>query len=284
MIDHSLAAAYLQRLGIHAPRDEVDARTLADLQRAHLAAVPYENLDIVRGSPPGIDPVACARRIVAGRGGYCYHLNGGFALLLEWLGVDVARHLAGVQGRGAAAPPGANGNHLGLTARVDGASWLVDAGLGDGPAEPLPLASGTYEQDGLVFALGPSPLATGGWRLEHDVRGAWILVDIAAEHATTDDLAAMHTKLSTDPESGFVRVATVMRRSGETLEVLRGCVFSETTRDARHARDIDSGDDWWGLVVDAFGLAYGDLPAAERDDLWRSVRATHVAWDAAGRP
>ena len=283
-LDDSLATAYLERLGVDVRRGEVDATALAALQRAHIAAVAYENIDIVRGDPPPIDSVACARRVLAGRGGYCFHLNGGFSALLEWLGVDLTRHLAGVQGRSAAEPPGANGNHLGLTVDVEGARWLVDVGTGDGPPEPLLLAPGTYEQDGFVFTLGPSPLAAAGWRLAHDPRGAWILFDMATEAATTDDFAAMHTKLSTDPESGFVRIAAVMRRFGSRLDILRGCVFSERDDADERARDIDSCDDWWGLVVERFGLAYGNLPAVEREDLWRKVRATHDAWDAAGRP
>ena len=204
-LDDSLAAAYLERIGVEAQRHEVDAATLATLQRAHIAAVAYENLDIVRGAPPSIDPVACVLRILAGRGGYCFHLNGAFAALLEWLGVDVTRHLAGVQGRRLPEPPGANGNHLGLTAGIDGARWLVDVGTGDGPAEPLPLVAGEYEVDGFAFSLGASPLAKGGWRLGHDPRGAWILFDMAPASATTGDFAAMHATLSTDPESAFVR-------------------------------------------------------------------------------
>ena len=283
-LDDSLATAYLERLGVDVRRGEVDATALAALQRAHIAAVAYENIDIVRGDPPPIDSVACARRILAGRGGYCFHLNGGFSALLEWLGVDLTRHLAGVQGRSAAEPPGANGNHLGLTVEVEGARWLVDVGTGDGPPDALLLAPGTYEQDGFVFTLGPSPLAASGWRLAHDPRGAWILFDMANEAATNDDFAAMHTKLSTDPESGFVRIAAVMRRFGSRLDILRGCVFSERDGADERARDIDSCDDWWGLVVERFGLAYGTLPAVEREDLWRKVRATHDAWDAAGRP
>ncbi len=283
-LDDSLAAAYLERLGVEVRRNEVDATALAVLQRAHIAAVPYENLDIVRGSPSAIDSVACAHRIAAGRGGYCFHLNGAFAALLQWLGVNLTRHLAGVQGRSVAKPPGANGNHLGLTVEVDGARWLIDVGTGDGPPEPLPLAAGIYAQDGFVFVLGPSPLVADGWRLDHDSRAAWILFDMAVEAATTDDFAAMHTKLSTDPESGFVRIATVMRRSGAKVDVLRGCVFSERDGADVRVRELESGDDWWGLVVNRFGLTYGNLLAAERDDLWRKVRATHEAWDAAGRP
>jgi arylamine N-acetyltransferase len=284
----SVATAYLERLGVDARPGEVDAKALVALQRANLAAVPYENLDIVRGQPPGIDPVACARRIVSGRGGYCFHLNGGFSALLEWLGIDVTRHLAGVQGRQAAEPPGPNGNHLGLTVSLESDEgrheWLVDVGLGDGPPEPLPLVPGTYEQHGLGFALGPSPLAPGGWRLEHDPRGAWILFDMAPGNATTADFASMHVTLSTSPESGFVRIATVMRRTGARLEVLRGCVFTERNGAEARERDVETAEEWWGLVLDRFGLDYRDLSAADRADLWQRVRATHEAWDAAGRP
>ena len=279
-LDDVLAGAYLERIGVEAQRHEVDAATLFELQRAHIAAVAYENLDIVRGSPPPIDPVACARRIAAGRGGYCFHLNGAFAALLEWLGVEVTRHLAGVQGRLLPEPPGANGNHLGLTAEIDSARWLVDVGTGDGPVEPLPLVAGEYELNGFVFSLGASPLVKGGWRLQHDSRGAWILFDMAPASATTVDFAAMHATLSTDPESAFVRTISVMRGG----EILRGCVFSERAGAVTRSREVDSGDGWWELVIDGFGLAYGDIPAAERNALWRKVRATHEAWDIAGRP
>lgn len=284
VLDDGLASRYLERLEVEAQPGAVGAAELAALQRAHQAAVPYENLDIVRGAPPGIEPIDSVRRLLGGRGGYCYHLNGAFSALLEWLGVDVTRHLAGVQGRSATEPPGANGNHLGLTARVDGQQWLVDVGTGDGPPEPLPLATGAHKQDGFTFTLGASPLASEGWRLEHDSRGSWILFDLAAERAEMSDFAAMHTKLSTDPESGFVRIATVMHRRGREAEVLRGCVFTTTVDGEPRSRDIDTHADWWGLVIDGFGLAYGDLAAGERHELWRKVRATHEAWDAAGRP
>ena len=275
-----LAHSYLELLGVDARPGEVDGAALAALQQAHVERVPYETLDIVRGAPPGIDPHACARRIVAGRGGYCYHLNGAFASLLEWLDVDVTRHRAGVQGADVPEPPGANGNHLGLTVRTpDGSRWLVDAGLGTGPAHPLPLAEGVHEQEGFRYELHPSPLAPGGWRFEHDPRGGWLLFDLASEPATTRDFSAMHAELST---GRFARVVTAQRRAGAGLQILRGCVYTEISDDVR-ARDITGPDDWWGLVVDHFGLAYGDLTPEEREGLWSRVLTTHAAWEASGR-
>jgi N-hydroxyarylamine O-acetyltransferase len=285
VLDDDLAERYLELIGVDVRPGEVDGDALDVLQRAHLATVPYENLDIVRGSPPEIEPLASVQRILGGRGGYCFHLNGAFAALLEWLDVDLTRRVSGVWGRGMQSAPGPNANHLGLTVRVDGESWLLEVGTGDGPPAPLPLSNGAHEQDGgLVYRLEPSPLAPGGWRLHNDPSGSWHLFDMAAGPAATADFVEMHATLSTSPDSGFVRVATVQRRRGARVDVLRGCVFTERDGPEARARDLDAEDDWWGLVLDNFGLAYGDLVPDERRALWRKVRAAHDAWDAAGRP
>ena len=277
------AAAYLEHLGVDAGRGTVDAATLTALARAHVARVPYENIDIYRGEPPGIEPLACVERVIAGRGGYCFHLNGALVTLLEWLQVDVTRHVSGVQG-GERDAPGPNGNHLGVTVRLpDGSRWFVDAGLGDGPVEPFPLVFAIYEQSGFTYELRPSSFDPDGWRLEHDPRGAFIGADFASAPARTEQFHAMHQELSTSPTSGFVRIADVMRRTDEGVDVLRGCVRMTTTGAGTESVDVDSEADWWGVVIDEFGLRYGDLPAAERARVWGMVRSAHEAWDAAGR-
>jgi hypothetical protein len=75
-----------------------------------------------------------------------------------------------------------------------------------------------------------------------------------------------------------------MRRGPAGVELLRGCVFTERTGAETTSRDVDTLDEWWGLVIDRIGLAYGDVPREEREQLWRRVRAVHEDWDAAGRP
>ena len=114
-----VALAYLELLELDLRPGAVDVIALGRLQRAHVERVPYETLDIVLGRPPDIDPQASARRILGGRSGYCYHLNGAFSALLAWLGVDVTRHLAGVHGGRVSEPPGPDGNHLGVTVRTN---------------------------------------------------------------------------------------------------------------------------------------------------------------------
>jgi arylamine N-acetyltransferase len=222
-----VARAYLDLLGIDLRPGAVDADALRALQSAHVARVPYETVDIVRGRPPGIAPLASVRRVLAGRGGYCYHLNGAFSALLAWLEVDVTRHISGVQGRGQVAP-GLNANHLGLTARTpDGREWLVDAGLGDGPTDPLLLVAGEHEQLGYRYRLRSSETERGAWRFDHDSRGSFEGFDLASETARIDDFEAMHVFLST--QSGFARTVTAQRRIGRRIEALRGCVYTETT-------------------------------------------------------
>src|SRR5512132_3659500 len=86
-IDH---VAYLDRIGYDGPHTP-DAETLRRLARAHLLAIPFENLDIVPlGRPIRLEPDALFDKIVRRRrGGFCYEVNGLFALLLRELGYDV---------------------------------------------------------------------------------------------------------------------------------------------------------------------------------------------------
>src|SRR5262245_65352716 len=84
-------AEYLERLA--APRPAAaDEAALRTLHRAHLLAVPFENLDIHLGRPIRLEPEALFQKIVhERRGGFCYELNGLFAQLLEALGYEVTR-------------------------------------------------------------------------------------------------------------------------------------------------------------------------------------------------
>lgn len=82
-------SAYPQRLNYAGPL-EPTAGTLRSLHRAHLLAVPFENLDIHLGRPIVLDEAAFFHKIVERqRGGFCYELNGLFAALLRQLGFDV---------------------------------------------------------------------------------------------------------------------------------------------------------------------------------------------------
>lgn len=276
---------YLRRLG----RPDLAGRApsvegLHALHRAHAELIPYECLEIWLGRPTTVDPDESVRRILRGRGGYCFHLNGAFSRLLLGLGYQVTRHVGGVQGT-AADPAGAVGNHLVLT--VSGlppegspspaGSWLVDLGMGDGLHEPLPLAVGDYVQGPFRYALRASVAEPGGWRFEHDPLGGFLGMDFRAEETGMAAFEKMHTHLSTSPESGFVRTATAQRRDAGGCDVLRGLVLRRIgDRDARTT--LERKGDYFAALADVFGLTLDDVTAAERDALWGRLIAAHEEW------
>ncbi|NED89519.1 arylamine N-acetyltransferase, partial [Streptomyces sp. SID11233] len=90
-------AAYLDRLGIGAAPSALPPTlaTLRTVQRAQLLAVPFENLDPVRGIVPSLELPALEDKLVRRRrGGYCFELNGLLSAALTALGFTV-RPLAG---------------------------------------------------------------------------------------------------------------------------------------------------------------------------------------------
>jgi arylamine N-acetyltransferase len=92
---------------------------LALIRRAALA-VPFENLSIHLAEPISLAEGDLTDKIVRRRrGGFCYELNGAFALLLEALGMRVSRVAARVYGAAGLSPPF---DHLALVVRpADGA-------------------------------------------------------------------------------------------------------------------------------------------------------------------
>ena len=89
--------AYLDRIGAKRPAT-VDGPALAELHERHLATVPFENLDIHLGVPIELDEDRLVAKVIGGRGGFCYELNGAFAALLRALGAEVTLLSAGVYG------------------------------------------------------------------------------------------------------------------------------------------------------------------------------------------
>src|SRR5262249_42896552 len=74
------------------------------------------------------------------RGGFCYELNGAFALLLEPIGFTVSRIAARVHGKDGLGPPF---DHMALIVTTadatgnDGRPWLADVGFGSHSDYPL---------------------------------------------------------------------------------------------------------------------------------------------------
>src|SRR3984957_5647932 len=97
--------AYLRRIGYSGPLD-VNEAALTALYRAHLARIPFENLDIFLKGAVSVDLESIQAKIVfGGRGGYCYEQAQVFGAGRERLGFTVDRLLARVGPDGGPAGP-----------------------------------------------------------------------------------------------------------------------------------------------------------------------------------
>ena len=120
--------AYFERVGFDAsPR--IDEETLFALHEAHLAHIPYENLDIQLGEKKVLDEARFETRLVRERrGGWCYEMNGLFSAALRQLGFRIER-LGGAVVRDVIGQDSI-GNHMVLLVDLGrGQRLIADVGL-----------------------------------------------------------------------------------------------------------------------------------------------------------
>jgi N-hydroxyarylamine O-acetyltransferase len=279
-------AAYLSWLGLEA--EPPSAEALIGLHRAQVERVPYETLWIHTGQGWGVALGESVARIShVRRGGYCFHLNGAFSVLLESLGYQVTRHVGGVHGP-VPATEQEMANHLVLTVAslpTDGnpaGTWYVDAGLGDALHEPTPLIAGPVVQPPFSMRLDETPGEIGDWHLTHDTAGGFAGMSWRSGSATIEDFREKHEWLSTSPESGFVRVLTVQRRDATGVDILRGCVLSRIGDGASEA-DLTSQAELEDVLADLFDLDLSEIDPAALASMWDRMQREHDRWTAAGR-
>ena len=138
--------AYLQRIRWSGDRTPALA-TLASLMRAHVSAIPFENLDVLLGRPIRLDLDSIFSKLVtARRGGYCFEQTTLFHAVLERFGYRVQTHAARV----VVFTPRAESarSHMFLTVRGEGFSVVVDPGFGgQAPLVPIPIVAGAEVRD-----------------------------------------------------------------------------------------------------------------------------------------
>ena len=133
--------AYLERIGL-------DGRpSIAQLHRAHLTSIPFENLDPHQGLPVSLEVEDLERKLVSERrGGYCFEQNLLLKTALEALGAEVDMFLARTR---LGAKPGVvrPRSHLLLRVSENGASWHADVGFGArGILDPIPFGPGSPQE------------------------------------------------------------------------------------------------------------------------------------------
>jgi N-hydroxyarylamine O-acetyltransferase len=254
--------AYLDRIGV-AGTPSPDAAGLRALHRAHLLAVPFENLDIHLGRWIELEPAALERKVVQQRrGGFCYELNGAFSALLGALGFEVRLLEARVR-KAAGAGFGPPFDHMLLRVRCPGedGEWLADVGFGDSFLEPLRLEAGAdqddpagrFRIDAIDGELELRRAAEGGrWDPEHRFGRH------AHELASYRAMCRYH---QTSPRSAFTqrRVCSLATPTGRIT--LRDDRLIVTDNGQRSERPIDGEAAWRRALGEHFGVR---LPEGER--------------------
>jgi N-hydroxyarylamine O-acetyltransferase len=257
-MDEKTLTAYLRRIGVPRP-GAVDTAALRTLHRAHQMTVPFENLSVPRfglSETISLDPRALIEKIVSRRrGGFCYELNGAFAMLLEALGADVTRVAARVHGDAGFGPPF---DHLALIVRpADGSGpWLADVGFGSHSVYPLLHESRRSQDDPAARFLladasdGDVDVLKDGqpqYRIERRARGL-------------DDFVPTCWWQQTSPQSHFTQ-STICSRLTEGGRVsISGRSLIRTAGGSRTEQEIPGDDGLLAAYRDHFGIILDRVP------------------------
>jgi N-hydroxyarylamine O-acetyltransferase len=267
--------AYLRRISYSGPTEPSEA-ALAALHRAHLAAIPFENLDIMLGRGVQVDLDSIQAKLVhARRGGYCYEHGQLFGAVLERLGFGVERLLARVGPDGEPARPR---THLTLRVTAGSGIWLADVGFGSSPPGPLslrrPQAGRPQDLDGWAYEVVPDEEAERTWKLRELQGGDWVtLYRFEDQRVYPADVVMSNHFTSTYPESWFTWQPVVVRRDPDAIVSLLGRGYTVTRPGHMKERRQLTDDEFAAALTDVFGLTF-----TERE------LATLVAAGAAANP
>lgn len=260
--------AYLKRIQYNGSLTP-DLATLTAIHRAHLLAIPYENLDIHHSCPITLElPLIYDKLVNHKRGGWCFEMNGLLAWALREVGFNVTM-LSSFVGRGEDEPvPEGAGDHLILRVDLD-QPYLADVGFGNGILEPIPLAEGTYQQGIFTYRLEQKG---GRWRFHnHQYGGPGYDFDLQPHELI--DFAGQSNRLQTSPESGFVKNAICLRFSPDGMLSLRGLVFKTLSPTGTREETVPDRKRYQEIISTVFDL---DIP--DVDSLWDKAWLRHREW------
>ncbi|MFD4553142.1 arylamine N-acetyltransferase [Streptomyces sp. NPDC058469] len=276
--------AYLRRLGVQHPAGPT-VDVLRELHLRHLQTVPFENLSIHLGEEIVLEENRLLDKVVgAGRGGFCYEVNGLFGALLTALGFDVALLAARVYGD--EGRPGIPYDHLALRVRtVDGGAWLADVGFGTNSHYPLAFEERGEQKDpgGTFRVVASGPDAAG---VRGGVSGAGAGAGaIAGEAADLDvvrngkpeyrlevrprvlsDFVVGAWWHSTSPASHFTRSLVCSRLTDDGGRVtLSGRGLTVTAADGtRDIRELTTDEEVLAVYRERFGIELGVVPTVRK--------------------
>jgi N-hydroxyarylamine O-acetyltransferase len=209
---------YFDRIGYIGNSDK-DIATLTDITRCQLFSVPFENLDVQAGKIVSLVPEEIVEKILMRRrGGYCYEVNGIFAMALQELGVPYKFVAARPMTYSVRRPK----THMAVVAEVEGEEWLFDLGFGSsGIRAPMRLDEVDIEirQDADKYMLSKS--SNREYLLKALVDGQWAAqyeFDLYLQEWI--DFVPANYLNSTHPDSIFVQKLLVVLHNPKGREIL----------------------------------------------------------------
>lgn len=262
-LDAAQLDAWLARLGIAAPPSPT-LQALDTVLAAHLASIPFENLDPLLRRPVRIDLDAVFDKLVTRRrGGYCFELNTLLAAGLGALGYVVTPLAARVRW-GVPDDVPTMTSHMLLRVEVAHRSYLVDVGFGGPtPFRAMPLSE--PGDDGFPYRLAPSPAqaaASAFHSYDLQARGdaGWIPVyrfDLTPQPSI--DFVARNWYVSTHPDSVFLQRLMAARTDGGTRVTLANGELAERAPDGSVRRkQLQHADAVVQALSDRFGILLDD--------------------------
>ena len=260
----TLIDAYLNRIGARAaPR--ADLAGLRRLHEAHVASIPFENLDILLGRGIRLDVDSLRAKLVDNRrGGYCFEQNTLFATILSSVGFEVTTLEARVRVNTTVVRPR---THMVLAVTIDGRDWLADVGFGgEGPIEPVSMDG---MESTLIAGLRYRVVSEGPLHVLQMQSGMrpdeWVdQYAFLRQAAQAVDFEMANWFTSTYPQSPFVRTLTAQRSTRAVRWVLRHPSLTTIRENESITREVGR-DELIDLLREIFTI---DLP---RDTVFPAI-------------
>ncbi len=249
--------AYCRRIGYSGDLQSTIA-TLRALHRAHVGAIPFENIDALLGRPILLDPASLqAKLVIARRGGYCFEQNLLFKDVLESVGFRVTGLAARV--RGAGTYPLRARTHMVLLVRAEGHTFFADVGFGGtGLLDPLPfMADREFDSPIVRFRFTERH---GLWVLQSSqLEAEWIdLYAFTEEPQERIDYEVANWYTSTFPSSVFRHSLTGQRVRPHERVILRNRDLTITTAGGEERRLVNSAAEARTILREKIGLELPD--------------------------
>ncbi|MDQ0390327.1 arylamine N-acetyltransferase family protein [Labrys monachus] len=244
---------YCERILYSGPLRPTHA-TLSDLIEHHVAAIPFENIDVLLGRGVDISAGAVDAKLIGGRrGGYCFEHNGLFRRVLATIGFRVEPLAARVVWMAPADAPPLPRTHMALRVALE-EPWLVDAGFGGCvPTSPLRLADPAPQQTRHeAFRITPQGREA---LVEAELDGIWQPLYVLSPDALLDvDYEPPNWFTATHPASIFRRELMGAHTSREARWTLRNGRLTVRHRDGRVERRQLDAEGLETVLAGPFGL------------------------------